>query len=82
MPGKIDISTTAICLLAILATGSDIAFGRIFNWLTLQVWRGRDRLRGLCARVLRRGFVTSRVLCGSCALRLDVLAQGCWAAET
>ncbi len=35
MLGKIDICTAAICILAILATGSDIAFGRIFNWLTL-----------------------------------------------
>ena len=34
MPGKIDIPTLAICLLALLASGSDIAFGRIFNWLT------------------------------------------------
>lgn len=35
MPGKIDIPTFAICLLALLASGSDIAFGRIFNWLTV-----------------------------------------------
>jgi prepilin peptidase CpaA len=32
--GAIDISTIAICVLAVLATGTDIAFGRIFNWLT------------------------------------------------
>ena len=34
MPGKIEIPTLAICLLALLASGSDIAFVRIFNWLT------------------------------------------------
>lgn len=35
--GKIDLPTCAIFLLATLAIASDLAFGKIFNWLTMSM---------------------------------------------
>jgi prepilin peptidase CpaA len=37
MLGQIEIPTLAILVLAVLAAGSDLAYGRIFNWLTVSM---------------------------------------------
>lgn len=91
MPGKIDIATTAICLLAILATGSDIAFGRIFNWLTLPMGAAAiayagyahgmpgvgSSLLGVLAGLLLYGWMFALRVLGGGDVKL-LMALGAW----
>lgn len=91
VPGKIELTSIAILFMSVVAMGCDIAFGRIFNWLTIsmaflgliyavttQGWSGLgSALLGMLAGLLLYGWMFWMGVLGGGDVKL-LMALGAW----